>query len=119
MIYACILFVVLVMQLTRQLILWTGIVTLIYIFLSNKKWAIILALVFVFLYIGSSQIEFSDDSVIGSLINISNQEANGQLYAGENPRITEYKYFFSKWSPNIITDIFWYWGSMWRSVWKL
>lgn len=106
MIYACILFVVLVMQLTRQLILWTGIVTLIYIFLSNKKWAIILALVFVFLYIGSSQIEFSDDSVIGSLINISNQEANGQLYAGENPRITEYKYFFSKWSPNIITDIF-------------
>ena len=40
MIYACILFVVLVMQLTRQLILWTGIVTLIYIFLSNKKWAV-------------------------------------------------------------------------------
>lgn len=31
---------------------------------------------------------------------------NGELYGGEDPRITEYRYFFNDWSKNIITDIF-------------
>ena len=28
------------------------------------------------------------------------------MYVGENPRITEYRYFFNDWSKNIITSIF-------------
>lgn len=105
-VYAAVLFTFIVFQLTRQLILWTAVISLIYIFLSSKKWAIILALVFGFLYAGSYNIQFSDDSVIGSLINITNMEMNGQLYAGENPRIVEYRYLFTQWSPNLLTDIF-------------
>ena len=104
--YAAILFTFVVFQLTRQLILWTGVVTLLYIFVSNTKWAVILAIIFALLYIGSSQIEFSDDSIIGSMINMTNDQLNGQLYAGEDPRITEYRYFFTQWSPNFLTDIF-------------
>ena len=106
LVYAAILFTFLVFQLTRQLILWTAVVTLLYIFKTNKKWSLILAVAFTILYLGSAQIEFSNDSIIGSMINMTNDQMNGQLYAGEDPRITEYRYFFTQWSPNFITDIF-------------
>lgn len=105
-IFAVTFFVFLVFQVTRQLILWTGVVTIIFIFLRARKLASILGVVFLFLYLGSANIHFSDDSIIGSLANITNEEANGQLYSGENPRITEYRYFMTKWSKNAITDIF-------------
>lgn len=105
-IFAITFFVFLILQLTRQLILWSGIVTVIFIFLRSKKIASFLGIIFAALYIGSANIEFSNDSIIGSMLNITNEEMNGELYSGENPRITEYKYFFTKWSKNAITDVF-------------
>lgn len=103
LIYASILCWFVVLQLTRQLILWTGIVTLVYIFLSDKKKAILFSLIFAFLFIGSTQIVFSNDTILGSLINLTNEQSK---YAGEDIRIIEYRYFFTKWSPNLFTDIF-------------
>ena len=76
-IFAIIFFVFIVLQVTRQLILWTGVVTVIYIFMRAKKFAVFLGIVFAALYIGLANIQFSDDSVLGSLINISNEEMNG------------------------------------------
>jgi len=105
-IFAILFFVFIVLQVTRQLILWVGVVTVIFIFLKQKKLATIIAILFAFLYLGSVNIHFSSDSVLGSMINITNEQMNGELYGGEDPRITEYRYFFNDWSKNIITDIF-------------
>lgn len=105
-IFAMVFFVFLILQLTRQLILWTGVVTIIYIFFKAKRLSIILTVLFASLYISSTTIEFSDDSVIGSMINVTNKQINGDLYEDEDPRLVEYQYFFTKWSKNVITDAF-------------
>lgn len=105
-ILASTLFVFIVLQVTRQLILWVAVVTVIFIFLRAKKLAVSLAILFAIFYTGMSNIQFSDDTIIGSMINISQLQAEGQLYEGEDPRVTEYKYFFSDYSKNIITDVF-------------
>ena len=75
-------------------------------FLRAKKMAVSLAILFAIFYTGMSNIQFSDETIIGSMINISKLQAEGQLYDGEDPRVTEYKYFFSDYSKNIITDVF-------------
>lgn len=103
---ASVLFVFIVLQVTRQLILWAAVVTVIFIFLKAKKLAIALGILLAVFYTSISNIRFSDESVIGSMINISQLQAEGQLYEGEDPRVTEYKYFFSDYSKNIITDVF-------------
>ena len=105
-ILASTLFVFIVLQVTRQLILWAAVVTVIFIFLRAKKLAVFLAVLFAIFYTGISNIQFSDDTIVGSMINISKLQAEGQLYEGEDPRVTEYKYFFSDYSKNIITDVF-------------
>ena len=105
-IFAVVFFIFIIFQLTRQLILWAGVVTLISIFFRAKKIAAILGILFFALYIGSVNIHFSDDSVFGSLINLTNtQIENNQNSGNEDIRVTEYKYFFGEWAPNLITKV--------------
>lgn len=103
-IFAVVFFVFIVLQLTRQLILWAGVVTLIFIFLRSRKLALFLSILFFSMYVGSVNIKFSDNSIIGSMINLTNDQMNGDVYSGEDPRVTEYKYFFFEWSKNIVTQ---------------
>lgn len=105
-IFTIIFFIFLVLQLTRQLILWAGVVTIIFMFMKAKKLVMILAILFVALYVGVSIIEFSDNRLIGAMVNVTNEQISGDLYQGEDPRITDYKYMFNDWSRNTITDIF-------------
>lgn len=106
-VFAVIFFIFIIFQLTRQLILWAGVVTIISIFLRAKKLATMLGVLFFALYIGSVNINFSDDSVIGSMINLTNTQIDNNQYSGtEDIRVTEYKYFFGEWSPNLITNVF-------------
>lgn len=105
LLFACIFFLFIVFQLTRQLILWTLAVTLIYVYLKNPKKIIgagLLAIFFFAFFINN--IKFSDDNVMGRMIDVTQDQVKDNNKE-ENIRITEYKYFFGKWSKNTITDI--------------
>lgn len=93
------------MQVTRQLILWTALVTIIYIFQKSKKIMVVGVITFLALYIASSNIKFQQDSVIGSMIELTQQQINNNSKGDENIRISEYRYFFTEWPSNIITKI--------------
>lgn len=105
-IFVIIFFVVIVLQVTRQLILWTAILSLIYLFMERRKLAVILAILFFISYHSFTSIQFSNDSVVGAMINLTNDQFDNQLYnTGEDPRITEYKFFFRDWSPSLVNDL--------------
>jgi hypothetical protein len=101
-----VLYLFIVFQLTRQLILWTAVVTIIYIFSKSKKVAIAFSILFVVFYMAIGTIQFSDDSIIGSMVNLTEQQAENNSIGDEDIRATEYKYFFTKWSNSLVTDIF-------------
>lgn len=104
-IFAVVFFIFIVLQLTRQLILWAGVVTLIFIFMRSKKIALLLTILFFSMYVGSVNIKFSDSSVIGSMINLTNEQISYNQSSGdEDVRVTEYRYFFFDWSKNIMTQ---------------
>lgn len=106
-IFAIIFFIFIVLQVTRQLILCTAIISIIYIFFKSKKISALCAIIFFSLYIGSAKIEFSDNSVMGSLINLTNSQMKGELYStDEDIRVLEYKYFLTKWPKNPLTTLF-------------
>ncbi len=103
---AAFLFVILVFQLTRQLILWTAVVTLIYMYLKNRKIVMMIGAVAAVVLVSLGNIKFSNDNVIGALINQTQQQFETNNMSGEEDiRITEYKYFFFDWSKNIVTDL--------------
>ena len=101
-----IFFVFIVLQLTRQLILWTALVSIYYIFKKSKK-LIITCMAFVcigYTFIGN--IKLSEDSILGSMVALTiKQNKENQYINEEDIRITEYKYFMGDFSKNIITDI--------------
>lgn len=106
LIFTFIFFLFIVFQLTRQLILWTFVVTIIYAYLKNPKKIICACILVLFFFTTiSPNIKFSDDSIIGSMINLTEKQANDNKAGEEDVRITEYKYFLGKWSQNIVTDI--------------
>lgn len=101
-IFAGIFFVFIVLQLTRQLILWAGVVSIIYIFLRAKKLAVALSILFFAMYAGVTNIHFSDNNIIGAMINLTYDQAK---YAGDDIRVEEYRYFLTDWSPNVVTSL--------------
>ena len=99
-------FLFIVFQLTRQLILWTALVGMIYIYLKNPKKILGFCLAAFFLFaLFINNVEISDDSLVGSMINVTKAQIDSNKGGNEDIRITEYKYFFGKWSKNIVTDI--------------
>lgn len=104
-ILAIILFVFLVMQLTRQLILWTALVTIIYIFQKNRKLIIFSCIILCFAFLYGANIKFSEDSIIGSMIEMTENQLENNQKKEEDIRITQYRYMFTQWSPNVAADI--------------
>ena len=100
-------FYFIILHVTRQIIVWSAFVAMIYIYLKNPKKTVLAIFICIvtFFVLMSGVIKFSDDSIIGSLINISQDQFDAASDGEENIRITEYKYFFFDWSKNIITDI--------------
>lgn len=92
-----------VFQLTRQLILWPMIVGLLYLFWNKKKWCFLTIMVAFALYSFLPTIKFSDDSIIGSMINLTEQQAKSQGRGEDDVRIKEYRYFFTEWHNSPIT----------------
>lgn len=100
------LFAVIVLHVTRQVIAFTFIVAAGYLFWKNKRLLIVAGIIGIAVYLGGNTIEFSDDSVMGQLINLTERQAEEQEEGTENIRITAYKYLFTEYSANFITDIF-------------
>jgi len=98
------LFVMIVFQLTRQIIFSVAIVTAIYTFLKNKKLAAYIVAVFVAMYLFSFSLSFSRDSVVGSMIELTKSQTKYRYDKGDN-RSSEYQYFFTSFSKNVFTDV--------------
>ena len=99
------LFVMIVFQLTRQIIFSVAIVTAIYTFLKNKKLAAYIVAAFVAMYLFSFSLSFSRDSVVGSMIELTKTQTKYRYDKGDN-RGNEYKHFFFDYSKNVFTDVF-------------
>lgn len=104
-ILSVVFFIFIVMQVTRQLILWSALVTIVYIFQKSKKLMIVGAITFLTLYFVGSNIKLQQDSVIGSMIELTQQQINDNSNGDENIRISEYRYFFTEWPSNILTRL--------------
>ncbi|MBQ8672677.1 MAG: O-antigen ligase family protein [Bacteroides sp.] len=96
-------FVFNVFQVTRQLILWPMIVGLLYLLWNKKKWCFLAVMAAFALYLFIPTVKFSDDSVIGSMINLTEQQGKDQKRGEDDVRIREYKYFFTEWHNNPVT----------------
>ncbi len=102
--FSC-LFLILVLHVVRQVILFSFIVGCFYIAYNTKwKWAIILGALLLYLF--SNNIQFDDSSPIGKMLNITQEQATNQQSGGEDIRVTEYKYYFTEYSTNICTILF-------------
>ncbi len=99
------LFVVVILLLTRQRIIFSFLIALFYLLHNNKRAYLWFGLaILLSFYVGKSII-VEKDSSIGKLIALSEDDATAQKEGDENIRITEYRYFITQYSPNILTDI--------------
>lgn len=100
-----ILFIIIILHVTRQIIIFSFLVGLFYLLKEKKYLWIWLLTAYLFITFICS-VTVAEESVIGKLYNVTQVQAN-QHNQGENDiRIREYQYFFTNYSKNIITDIF-------------
>lgn len=98
------LFIIIVLQVTRQTIIFTTIVSLYYIF--KKKKFIIVYLLLAFFALQFLSLSFKEDSAVGSLISLSEQQLKENKHGDTYVRILEYEYFFFEFNPNPIAAVF-------------
>lgn len=103
-VFAVFLFVMIVLQLTRQIIFCAGAVTLVYVFFKSKRLMAMLAGGFLALYLFSVSVSFDKNGVVGSMIELTKSQTKYRVNKGD-ARIDEYPFFFSEASKNFITDI--------------
>ncbi len=101
---AAILFVVIVMQVVRQIIVLSALVAVGYIYFKNKRLSIAVGVVAILFFTLGNNIKLSDNSILGSLTLLTEMEVE-ENRTDENIRITDYKYFFGEYSKNIVTSI--------------
>lgn len=99
-------FVFLVLQLTRQLILWTALATVIYIYSFSKKYFFIGLIIVLSGGIFLKNVRLSEDTVIGAMIALTEAQAKNNNYkSDEDIRITAYKFYMGDFSKNAVTDV--------------
>lgn len=98
-------FVFIILQVTRQTILFTAIVSVIYLFKYYKKYIYILTFLLIAGYFILPYVKIPEDNVISALIELSESQNEADAAGNEYIRITEYRYFFTEWSGNPITWI--------------
>ncbi len=99
------LFIIIIMHVIRQVIILSFLIGLYFLLRKNKRLWIYLGIAAVFMFYFNN-VQVSDDSVIGKLLALSQNQLEEQSQGDENVRILEYKFFFSDFSKNLITDIF-------------
>lgn len=102
---ATVFFLFIVFQVVRQLILWSALVAMFYIYLKNPKKILAVCVLLFFVFSLFISIRLSDDSMIGTIINLTQEQLENNQKGEEDIRITEYKYFFGDWSKNVVTDL--------------
>lgn len=98
-------YIFILLQLTRQLILWSSVVALLYFISKKTRMFIFLFLVSLICFMLFGKITLSDDSILGSMVELSESQYSNSISHGEDPRIMEYIYFFNNFSKSFITDI--------------
>lgn len=102
----CFLFFFIILQVTRQVIIFSFLVAFIYLSKNNLK--LFFVTIILFLIIGTyfSNMSVGENSVIGRLINQSeNQIVNNKL-GEEDIRLREYEYYLFKYPNNFYTSLF-------------
>jgi len=100
------LFIAIVMQVIRQIIAFSFLIGLYHLLKSNKYLWIWMGLAGIIIIFSINNITIKDKSVIGKLIALSEDQFIQQKHGDEDIRTTEYRYFFTKYSKNIVTDLF-------------
>jgi hypothetical protein len=98
------LFVIIVLHATRQIISISLLVALFYLLRKNKYLWIYIGIVGVSLFL-INKIAINENSVIRKLVATSEEQLRAQQRGEEYVRVTEYRYFFTEYSKNIITCI--------------
>ncbi|WP_139255852.1 hypothetical protein [Fibrobacter sp. UWB12] len=98
------IFIVIVMQVTRQTIAFCSLVALYYLLKKSRR-------IFIYLAVAAAIFLFIDfnipkDSVIGKLVELSQDQYRDNSYGDRNVRLDEYEYFFTRYSPNIAAVVF-------------
>lgn len=99
---AIVFFVFIVLQLTRQIILWSLLVTIIYMLVRNKAklFAVVgVCLIAVMFFLPT--IKISDDSILGSMLDLTERQMESQQSGEDDVRVLEYEHYFTKWHDNI------------------
>lgn len=101
---AILCFVLIVLQVTRQNII-ISLLILVWYILKNKKyvWVYLVAL---FMTLQFVSIKLSDESIVGALINLSEQQIEDNNSGETNIRLVGYEYFFTKYSSNPLAILF-------------
>ena len=96
-------FTLVIMTTIRQVIFWSFIISLIYLFRKWKYIWILSALLIISANIFT--INVKNDSIIGSLINLTEEQVKDNKSGNTNVRFLEYEYYFTQYSDNPLTWI--------------
>lgn len=100
------LYAIIVLQVARQMILFTFLISLIYMLRNSKLLWLFLPVSIILIFIGGVGVDINSDSVIGRLIYISTRQLQDHNSGEENVRVLEYGYFLTSYSKNLYTDLF-------------
>lgn len=103
---AIIFFIFIVLQLTRQLIFWTALVTIYYVYKRSKLTFYIGAILLISFLGATKNVQFSNDSALVSMYNLTQEQAEVRKSTrDEDIRLVAYKYFMGDFSNNTIANI--------------
>lgn len=101
-----IFFIFIVLQTTRQLILWPFVIGLLYLVWENKKMFFIFCIIIVICFFVAPEIKFSDDSLVTALLNQTESQLDNQRLGQDDIRVLAYKFYFTEWHDNVLTFLF-------------
>lgn len=97
-------FILIIMTTVRQVILWSFIVSIFYLF---RKWKYMWGILAIsIITINFTTVKINEDSVIGSLIELTENQVNDNQQGDTYIRFLEYKYYFTNYSDNLLAFIF-------------
>lgn len=99
------LFIVIVLHVTRQVIIFSFIVGFFYLLFSNRSSWFWIPIIGFSLLISYNNIKISNDSLLGKLLILSESQIDSNKSDEEDIRITAYKYFFTEYSNSFVNNL--------------
>ena len=105
LLFAVLLFVGIVLQLTRQVIFLTFLIGILYIVNYKKKWLvyILVSSLILFSFLSS---EIFDDGIIGTMTELTENQLDEHQQGNEDIRVTEYRFFFTEFNKSPVGFLF-------------